>query len=133
MPTFTFKCRCGEFDDLVPSGAKSAPCPKCGKDSKRLFSPTENIHIPAWMSALGSGSSERQAEYLKSDRHRKNRAKQEMDVEKAIQREDRIKANRAKLSHTIEARVADNAKYSDQSPTAVSKRAKEYRAAGFAK
>jgi len=133
MPIFTFKCRCGEFDDLAPLDAKTADCPKCGKAAKRLFSPTENIHIPAYMSALGSGSSERQAVYLKSERHRKNRAKQEMDVEKAIQREDRIKSNRARLSHTIEARVADNAKYSDQSAPAVAKRAKEYRATGFAK
>ena len=78
-------------------------------------------------------SSERQAAYLKSDRHRKNRAKQEMDTERAIQREDRLRRNREKLSKTIEARVEDNARYSDQSAPAVTKRAKEYRANGFAK
>lgn len=134
MPVFTFTCPgCGEFEDLAPSGCESSPCPECGKPSSRQFSPTENIHIPAYMSALNSGSADRQAAYLASDRHKANRARQERDQARSVERETRIQENRQKLSKTIEARVADNARYSDQSPPAVVKRAREYRATGFGK
>jgi putative FmdB family regulatory protein len=133
MPTYDFKCpKCGVFEEFAPMGADSTSC-SCGKQAKRLFSPTTAFHIPAYMAALGMASSERQAVYLKSEKHRKNRAQQEKQAESDYQRAQRLETNEKKLAQTITARVEDNARYADQSPPAVSKRAKEYRATGFAK
>lgn len=133
MPTYDFECpKCGEFESFAPIGTETVPC-ACGKPAKRLFSPTTAFHIPAYMAALGMASSERQAVYLKSERHKKNRAKQDRQAEADYQRAQRLESNERKLAQTITERVEDNARYADQSPQAVTKRAKEYRATGFAK
>lgn len=39
MPIYEFLCGCGhEFEDLVPRGT-APPCPECGREPRRKFSP----------------------------------------------------------------------------------------------
>lgn len=138
MPNYQFKCHAcqAERDEIVSIANRDLPmdCPSCGgkESSSRVFEPTSATIVPDWMSASRSWASDRQAVYLKSEKHRKNRETQERTQEAEYQRSTRIAKNREKLSRTIEARVDDNARYPDQSPQAVTERAKKYRATKFA-
>ena len=58
------------------------PCPACDHMSAQVFAPTRYSVVPPWMRAPGSNGSsydftERQAEYLKSDKHREIRKQDE--------------------------------------------------------
>jgi putative FmdB family regulatory protein len=40
VPLYEFECdEHGRFDTKAPMGTDSAPCPTCGDDSERVFSP----------------------------------------------------------------------------------------------
>lgn len=40
MPVYEFECKCGHvFEDLVPMGTETHPCPVCkGKKAKKIMS-----------------------------------------------------------------------------------------------
>jgi putative FmdB family regulatory protein len=133
MPIYRYECQaCGEFE--IEQKITDEPLKKCdcGKKLTKLVPLSVGFHVPAWMSAQGSHASEKQDAYLRSDKHRQNRAKQEREREAEIQREARLESGRKKLSETIVARCQDNAKYSDQTPQAVAQRAKRYSETKFA-
>lgn len=44
MPTYQFSCSCGAaFEDVAPIGVDATLC-SCGKQARRLFTPTLNWH-----------------------------------------------------------------------------------------
>lgn len=98
MPTYTFQC-CGcqaSHEEIVSveDRDRSRDCPSCKQllTCVRVFEPTMATIVPAWMSATRSGASEKQAEYLKSDKHRKN-------MEQAERIQDRASSAKQRFDH----------------------------------
>lgn len=107
MPIYRYKCSAhGVFETLAGMTIQRIPCPVCSKLSKKVFSTDVAVLIPAYMRAAGSvGSSEdqcdKQAAYLKSDRHRQQAAKNEQWVETQRIREEKI----ANMPKDLEKRI----------------------------
>lgn len=52
---FRYRCAdCGEFDELA-TVSDIVRCPFCEKSAEKIFTPTVNVVIPAYMSAGSSG------------------------------------------------------------------------------
>lgn len=127
MPVYRYQCpECGEFEAL--QGIKEDPlgvC-SCGQPVKRLIPESVGFVIPAYMSATRDTASQRQAEYLKSDRHRKRAAESEAYQERIYQANERLERGKKELANEIRERVAEDSRYVDQSPQAVMDRVKKH-------
>jgi putative FmdB family regulatory protein len=55
VATYEYRCDdCGRFDRQLPMGAApaSAPCPACGRDARRVFSPPLTNRTPRPLAAM---------------------------------------------------------------------------------
>lgn len=103
LKCFNYKCPECKFerkDHYVSSEGEVVVC-ECGGRMERQFTVSTAFPIPAYMKAAGSvGSSEnscdRQAAYLKSPRHRRDRIKDERMQDRAVAAQDGLKAHIAK-------------------------------------
>ena len=93
MPIYPHKCAgCKHEEDFVLSYVAAdlgRMCPKCGRQMKRVFTTEVGFYVPPWMRAPGAkgssaNSTDRQAIYLQSDKHRKDMEARERDQERVI-------------------------------------------------
>ena len=77
MPRYDYECGKGHVRE-VEHGMNDCPevlCRRCGFRMKKRITLAVAFVVPAYMSAGRSDAADRQAVYLKSDRHKKNRQK----------------------------------------------------------
>jgi hypothetical protein len=107
MPTFKFVCDDhGEFEDFVLPQFPEGKCPVCKEVGRQVFTACANTIVPPWMSATRSTASERQAEYLKSDKHRRRRQQDERIQERISNAEQKYESFKSKLDDKVSSAMA---------------------------
>lgn len=67
MPTYTFRCACGnEFDTVASMGTEIVPCDQCHSGAKRQFSVAQPFQLRHWPDRFAVTRSQVGERYVRS-------------------------------------------------------------------